>query len=1215
MFGNKSDSIFWKMIKNQTANKKMQNTNDQSEKEKHFSHFLDHQSTQLDENGDIIKIIEKLPTYKKVCLLQGLLKEIKSIRTRFEDNKKFILGKIKKNCYNYYKSKIGMKDVYDYSLSNNHEKHKNYIVLENSKEKLSTNYDILYNILFFLRDNNEIMINIINNCPPNSFEQLSDFLVNFFYEDTINSSFNEEELITILYLIIEDLIINKLPNSLIPLNSNKSDNYLKDNILYYIFKSITRKVDVRNFTCTVLSDCLLKLEGLNEYLTIIVKRIEKRISEENNKQIIHIHNNMKSNRRGGISQFNNLKKRNKSIVEEMSIQPKKGSRNLRIKLFHSTTKEDNSEIMLNYLSNIDEEEPSNKLNNLEIDNKIDLDGVELNEFFYDCDVTLEYLNKIKKEYENNKDKDTITIAMQVFIDLQINQITSQNSEIFSNSSKNKDLKKYIALNKAEDSDKLVNTVIENYKKLTNFIDEIIKRLKDNIASLPYILKSITFIMEFLIIKKNSNQKGKNIDFQKLLFISNYLIGNIILPLINTPDFNGIITTNVISRITKDNLEIITKIIGKMLSGKLFTNKKDSEYTIFNKYIIDTLPKIFDIINCVILQKNFKLSKNIQKLINSVNEIGKPLRNINYDYFNENQDKIQQQSICFSWINLIILIDIIKFCKDFYKNQKYKNYSSYFEKFKKLREFCVNKYKENNNKNEYEFFFLEKIKYNEKFQENINNILQDNIFALMPNKDNDEISMFKKCLIDVLAYVNILHKENFNYFVQKNQENIIQDSDIILLLLNNGVNKKYLGLFAKEGVPSIPKDNPSIQFGNVLSYVYGLEDNENEDADFKEVIFPEIIESVKYELSHNLDENIAKRIVFCSSYLQLHIDDLPQEYKNNNYCPLLMEIMKKGEEIINNLNVYILYQFYLKFKGGEKLNMIITSNYLQVKKMEKCICIEYLFDKLVLPCKLNVKKDSTGIITNISYQPVDSSISYVHSIQSFIDIFPNFRKYEGIVDDIIDLEEKVEMDVALNAYFKDLKALIKNEDIIKRYSYEEMETIFFELENYIFLKLHDKLFPKESTKKDNKFYKKCCRLDFVKPEQLIKDKKTINEKLWKNSMDLINEMDLKLTPQDKVNNFGKAFSILQNSITFCSGKKDLGIDDTISSLIYVLLKSKPKNIFSNSKYCQLFLDPDLSKKQFGILLSQMEMIKNIINDMKYSDLIGVTEEEFGKDEEE
>ena len=29
---------------------------------------------------------------------------------------------------------------------------------------------------------------------------------------------------------------------------------------------------------------------------------------------------------------------------------------------------------------------------------------------------------------------------------------------------------------------------------------------------------------------------------------------------------------------------------------------------------------------------------------------------------------------------------------------------------------------------------------------------------------------------------------------------------------------------------------------------------------------------------------------------------------------------------------------------------------------------------------------------------------------------------------------------------------------------------------------------------------------------------------------------------------------------------------------------------------------------------MDMVKNIIYDMKYTDLIGVTEEEFGKDED-
>jgi hypothetical protein len=304
---------------------------------------------------------------------------------------------------------------------------------------------------------------------------------------------------------------------------------------------------------------------------------------------------------------------------------------------------------------------------------------------------------------------------------------------------------------------------------------------------------------------------------------------------------------------------------------------------------------------------------------------------------------------------------------------------------------------------------------------------------------------------------------------------------------------------------------------------------------------------------------------------------------------------------------------LKVKGGEKLNMIITSNYLKIKKMEKCICIEFLYDKIDLPCKLNIKKNDNKMITNITYERIENSHSIIHNIQSFIDEFPNFRKYSKKVEDIIDFEEEVQLDVALNAYFKDLKGLVKTEKIVSRFSNEELETITYELENYILFKLYDKLFPEESTKSDRQFYKKCSRLKFIKPENLIKDKRMINEGLWRASMQLINEMDQKYTPADKIKNFGNAFSILQNSITFSSGKNDLGIDDTISILIYVILKSGPKNIFSNSKYCQLFLNPELAKKQYGILMSQFEMVKNIISNMKHTDLIGVTEKQFGKDE--
>jgi hypothetical protein len=1193
MFGDKSSNVFWNMIKNQKENKIKSNgsssvTNNKTIKKRN-STYLEKQSNQFGNktDGDPIDIISNLPTYKKICILQGLLKEMKSIKERFEDNKMEMLEKIKKNCYNYYNSKIGMKEIYDYCESENPEVHIDYVLIENSEEILSNNYQILNDILFILRDNNDIMLKIINNCPTNSYDQLADFLVNFFYENTINSTFNEEELMVLIYLIIEDLIMNKLSFST---ENNKNENILNNSILYHIFMSITRKADVRNFTCTVLTETLLKLEGFNEDLTILTKKIVNNLNAtKNNTQVS---SNVKKE---GI-------KRNYSYVPEMGKFGKK-----LMPPINNFNRE-------NSLSNVDEgEENSRRINSIDIDDKLNIDNIELSVFFKETDVTLKYLNEKISEYENEK-QNMITIAMKDFLDLQINQISNENCEIFSNSAKSKEIKTYFATNGKEDCEILVKTMIDNYTKLTDFIDEILQRLKDNITSSPYILKSISIIIEILLDKKFPKNKKKSMDYQKLMFLSNYFIGNIFLPLITNPDFNGIVTTDVISKITKENLAIITRIMNKMLSGKLFT-KKELEFTIFNKFIIDTLPKIFDIIIRVIIQKNFNLSKKIQKLIESSDSIGNPKRNINYEYFNENQENIQQQSICFSWLNLIILIDLFKLSNDLSSNEKYKNNKLLFDKFIKLREFCVDKFNDNINNGKREFFIFDKVKYSPNFLKNINNILDENIFHLMPNKVKDEVSIFKKCLVDVLAYVNILHKENFNYFVQKNGENIIQDNDIIYRLINEEINKNYNQTeFEGEGKASTKKSDKEPKGENsIVQNLRGLEENEDEDADFMEVIFPQIIDSVKSELSHNLESDKAKRIVFSSSYLQVHINNLPQKYKDNNFCLLLLEIMKKGEEIISELNVSILYEFYLKVKGGEKLNMIISSNHLQIKRMEKCICIEYLFDNLNLPCRLNVTKDAMGIITNVKYEPIDDSISYVHSIQSFIKVFPDFRKYEKKVDDIIELEEKVELDVALNAYFKDLKAEMKKQVIVSRFNHDELDSISNDLENYILFKLYDKLFPKESTKNDVKFYKKCCRLDFVRPENLIKDKKMINEKLWKTSMYLINEMDYKLTPTEKVKNFGKAFAILQNSITFCSGKNDLGIDDTISSLIYVILKSKPKNIFSNSKYCQLLLNPDLSKKQYGILLSQIEMIKNIIFDMKYSDLIGVSEAEFGKDE--
>ena len=66
--------------------------------------------------------------------------------------------------------------------------------------------------------------------------------------------------------------------------------------------------------------------------------------------------------------------------------------------------------------------------------------------------------------------------------------------------------------------------------------------------------------------------------------------------------------------------------------------------------------------------------------------------------------------------------------------------------------------------------------------------------------------------------------------------------------------------------------------------------------FKEVFFRKIIESLKYELGLNLDDDKAERIVFCISYLQLHINNLLEKHKK-----IFLLIIDRNNEKERNYN--------------------------------------------------------------------------------------------------------------------------------------------------------------------------------------------------------------------------------------------------------------------------------------------------------------------------
>ena len=1207
-------------------------------------------------NNHLAPELEGLNTFEKIIKLQLNLKIIDSTKQQFEGNQRKMLEKMNNDCSNYYKNKINMKKIFDYCSDANAEQKYEYNLLstENSKELFKDIYNNILNFIFLVRNDNKLMLKIIDNCNSESYEDLSDFLVNFCYEDTINSSFIQEDLLILIYLLIEKCIIKTIPcpESEEIENINKIDlydRYIKNNILYYIFFSLTRKADIRNYLCSILHKSIIRVENLRRPLSIEISRILYYLNnkdEEKKKLLMENRNStMKPSRYIGQSGY--LKRLSASTASFDLQKSFNSNTNLERKLKRKTLqlselsgnifiKEDNNNEKNNKFANEINKNEKEKIDIEDIFDNVEFEEEEIEEkdndiyeeidiidpLFITTETTTNYIKNKLKEYDEYNINDTnhsscnfnndIIIAMKEYLNNLINDINSEQIKIekYSNMVLINSLKTQKLIKNNDNFNTLIEVLKENHQIIIEVISEILSTIKDN-YSFPFYIKSILTILDFLLDYKF---KSKLTLYNRYMIKANFLFGNIILPVLQNPNYNGIITNEIISDITKDNLDIIVTILSMMLSGKLFSMAINPCMTIFNQYIIEILPIVFQIVENAI--QDFILPELLDKLKETINDINDINREINYNYFKENEEeKFHFQSICFSLDNIYNLLKAVINYKKYIDEKGEDMTLIYDEENKKkeiiekiikneefLKRICENQ--KQSTKIYKEFIYMSNIKFMESFENKIKSILKDNFIGMNPpikeNFKEDEVSRFKRCLSEVLTYVNLLHKEYFPNFISVKKENIIHEQNIIELLIRNKKKLKYNNIINDK----LYKKENNINIDNIFEKI------EEEDPDFKTKILPYILLLVKSELGSNSSEIFYQRMLYCCTYIQMHIDLLPLEYILDNYKLLFIELIKDTESSVNILRNNILNQLNIKIKGIEKTNMIMNNTYQQIKKMEKMRCIEYLYSKLEFPSKFEVKYEFNGLIKNVKY--VENSTKM--SLNALYESIPEYRKFEERVEDIIDFEEKTNMGEALKSYFKNLKALIRKENIVKKYSKEDIETICLELENYLLYKLYDKLFPLNQTKYDIKFYKKCCRLGFVEPEHLINDKNTIDKNLCETSMYYINEMDNKCTPSEKIKCMGKAFNILQNSITFSTGKNELGVDDTIKPLIYMILKSKPQKIYSNFKYCQLYLDPDLSKKQYGILLTQICMITDIIKDMKYTDLIGITKEQFGEDEE-
>ena len=1099
-------------------------------------------SNQSNKNAKSQNNLGIISTFDKVVILQKLLKDFSSIKRRFNENMNTLTQKINNKSYQYFKNKVFIKEILEYCDSENPEEDMDYHLVEDNEKYFDKNiYQIISEFYFLIRNDNKFMLQIIKYSQENTFKELSDFFVNFLYENPINTSFIQDELILMIYLLLDALFFENFPKiiNINKINNNTLYNSLikKNSFLYCVFQSLTKKIDVKNFIASILSNVILKMESFRNPLSPDLK-IANKFLDKRDKNIFHsfiklssgekpIINNKKRKKnlpninQGFDTKENNFLKRVNNIsLGSSNINDNNNENNggkmvsiydilnsdininaLNIKYTNNDNKT-NNKINTNIIKKeLKKDTDVNKnLNNIEKQiETIPEEKIDIDPFFENNSITFEYLTNKLNEFKKETNNIPINIAMVDYLSYLINIIESgikiknnidnnddyedntelinirKDKEIFSNSLM---IEEFLSIRKIKNNQsfkKLMHKIKMNYKIITRIITRIINNINDNLKSSPFIIKYISKLLITLLDKKFKNVSGNKLtNLNIYVFKLNFFIGNIILPIIKNPDINGIITTEIISQITKDNLELIHDIFNKLISLELFNKYKEPYMTIFNPFIIEIMPKLFEILENI--DNNFIIPFWIQKLINEKNNAIDNSININYDYFKQNENEnIQYQTICFSWKNFCMIFQsILNNQNEFMKIIKNDEQKKLIKKLFQYKEQFFNFYSKNKKMKKEEFILLTKINFRKEFDNRIKSIIKDNLNLNIDIKipSNDLIFHFKKSFSDILSFTKTIEKNDFiSYTLNKNQT-------IYGLNLIRKINKiKYI------------KNNNS---KDIL-----IEDNEKE-LNFKNYIFPKILDNIKFEIRNNLNSNITNNIIFEANYLNMNINSIPEKYSINNFDLFFNELIFETEFCIRFINKDALLLYYTKNKEIEKNLLIISEYSSQIRNLEKLKCIEFLLNNIKIPYELNIENDSKGLIKNIKIINQNNNTNNKNEeddilrhfkkenkpINFFIQDFPDFNEYEYDNNNILDLEEKTNSKEVIYNYFSKMENIIKKEKIIKRFNKKELNEIIYDMQNYLFTLLYDKLFPSEPTNDDNYFYNKCSRLNFIKPENVI-----------------------------------------------------------------------------------------------------------------------------------
>ena len=228
--------------------------------------------------------IDPNSSFNKLKKLQMALKEEVALNDIYFENRDNLLKKIDKNCYEYYQKRMSIQEIYDHgaqSLANEDQKKITYVVSEKPQNELPQCFDPLYKLMFYFRESNELTLKLIEKCKDNK-DQLANFICNYFYVNIFSSTFLNENLLTLIYLLLEK-DVEKLKNE----NSFVEFLDASKNFTAIILRCLTRRDEVKTYLEKILKNLLTKTSGMlrnqknNTFIGLDINKIKTFMKDQN----------------------------------------------------------------------------------------------------------------------------------------------------------------------------------------------------------------------------------------------------------------------------------------------------------------------------------------------------------------------------------------------------------------------------------------------------------------------------------------------------------------------------------------------------------------------------------------------------------------------------------------------------------------------------------------------------------------------------------------------------------------------------------------------------------------------------------------------------------------------------------------------------------------------------------------------------------------------